>query len=505
MENNEGMFGAHARRVTMPVCDRVSATEISNDYTLPDYQSEIRRVLYVGTSVLPPAKYVSTGGAEFNGTVDYTVLYVGGDGELYSVPLSAEYAFTVPIDADSNFDFNEGVTACADLTVENVTVRVGGPRKLTIKSRIKSHARAYATMLLDEKAGGEVNPLSIQRLDENCEVCRFIRGSGEILEISEEIIPDAPDTRVIGAQAKVFVSDASATQGGVSCRGEVILDLLCTTDGEGGSVSSAVRRIPFSHSVELDDVSPECKCSATGYVSDISVNVEEGRILCDISVIVDAEAQKKESFTYTRDIYSTEKNCESAYRDYRLPVSGICQNGNFSMNERLSKTNLGIPENAEIIDVFASASADDISVADTKTLVNGQGRFSLLLCDGGEYSVSEIILPFRYETDAAGEIASSDASVNVVSCRARQDADSVAIDAELAIALRTSAAKEIIAISEASFGGDVNRQKSDIVICYPAPDDTLWSVAKRYFVPVSRICASNGITDSIKGKEYLII
>ena len=66
MENNEGMFGAQARRVTMPVCDRVSATEISNDYTLPDYQSEIRRVLYVGTSVLPPAKYVSTGGAEIS-------------------------------------------------------------------------------------------------------------------------------------------------------------------------------------------------------------------------------------------------------------------------------------------------------------------------------------------------------------------------------------------------------------------------------------------------------
>ena len=71
-----------APRFTMPLCDRTVNTEINGEYTLPDYQPEIRRLLNVGLTVLPPAKYVGAGGVELNGTVEYRVLYVGGDGGL---------------------------------------------------------------------------------------------------------------------------------------------------------------------------------------------------------------------------------------------------------------------------------------------------------------------------------------------------------------------------------------------------------------------------------------
>ena len=72
------------RRVRMPICDRTINTEMSNDYTLPDYQPEIRRILHVNATVTHPTKYVSAAGAEFNGSIDYDLIYVGTDGELYT-------------------------------------------------------------------------------------------------------------------------------------------------------------------------------------------------------------------------------------------------------------------------------------------------------------------------------------------------------------------------------------------------------------------------------------
>ena len=71
--------------VTVLLCDRTVNTEVSGDFTLPDYQPELRRLLAVMPTPLPPAKYVGSTGVELNGTVDYQVLYVGGDGGIYSV------------------------------------------------------------------------------------------------------------------------------------------------------------------------------------------------------------------------------------------------------------------------------------------------------------------------------------------------------------------------------------------------------------------------------------
>ena len=43
------------------------------------------------------------------------------------------------------------------------------------------------------------------------------------------------------------------------------------------------------------------------------------------------------------------------------------------------------------------------------------------------------------------------------------------------------------AISTARFGEDISRASGEIIICYPAPDDTVWSIAKKYAVPVGKI------------------
>ena len=101
MNSNDAIYGALPKRLQMPLCDRVITAERSNDYTLPDYLPEIRRIIRTDASILPPAKYISGSNAEFNGNIDYNIVYVGADGALYSAPLSAEYSFNAPLDISS--------------------------------------------------------------------------------------------------------------------------------------------------------------------------------------------------------------------------------------------------------------------------------------------------------------------------------------------------------------------------------------------------------------------
>lgn len=62
--------------VFIPLCERSVSVEISNDFTLPDYQQEIRRVLCIEAEPQPPSSYAGDSSAEFNGTVDIRLTYI---------------------------------------------------------------------------------------------------------------------------------------------------------------------------------------------------------------------------------------------------------------------------------------------------------------------------------------------------------------------------------------------------------------------------------------------
>ena len=52
------------------VCDKRVTKEMSVDFTLPDYQPEIKRLLRIGTDVLLPESSIGMNDCEFSGIID---------------------------------------------------------------------------------------------------------------------------------------------------------------------------------------------------------------------------------------------------------------------------------------------------------------------------------------------------------------------------------------------------------------------------------------------------
>ena len=69
-------FEEEFEQVELPMSERDVVTELSTDFSLPDYQPEIKRLLRVTASMLPPSKYFGAGEAELAGNIDYYVLYM---------------------------------------------------------------------------------------------------------------------------------------------------------------------------------------------------------------------------------------------------------------------------------------------------------------------------------------------------------------------------------------------------------------------------------------------
>ena len=502
-------------RVQAPICDRQIVTELTSDFTLPDYQPEIKRLLRVRATVSPPDKYIGAGNAEFSGTVDYAILYAGNDGALYCATETSEYQFTVPTEVPSDFELNDGLICDAEVLTDTVTGRVAAPRKFSVKCRLRSRVRLYGTKLIEEIVGG-AEPDSLQRLCGNVDSASLFVGIGDPLQLGDEILCDAQsgDIRVIAAEGQVFVNEATAGSGVVNCRGEVCLKLLCAQEGKQTPPSALLRRIPFTQAIATDGAEVNCDACANGICTEMQITVEENRILCEVTLRLRTRAQRNQNLSFTRDIYSTAAECESRYTDCVFPRALKCVNGNFSLNTTLPLEEVGIRPNMSIADITLAPTVTSLECDHGKYYLTGRCRALAILFDGEDFSAQEFEVPFRYETDGTEEsVTDHDATVDVISCRARLDGERIGIDAELAVSLATRGECRFQMLSEARFGEKISRSGAVYTICYPSREDTLWSVAKRYHRSVASVSDINSLAgspaadsaESLAGVGYLLV
>ena len=535
---NDFMGDAAGRRtVQVPILSKTLTTEVSGDYSLPDYQPEIKRLLRIGVNVLPPDRLWGSGATELGGTLDYYVLYMGHDGSIYCAPLSGEYRMDAPSEgglSGSMGEVGEPMVCLCDAVAESPVGRVTAPRRLNIRCKIKANVKLYGECPLEgtEAFGDE----TLEKLMDEAEVGRLYRGTGAPLPLQDDIIlpPSGGEMRVICAEGQVMVTEVTPALGLVNCRGEVTVKLmLCPAETAETFASDTVpspsltltvlqRKIPFSQAVGVEGVTPACTATACGYCSELAVQMEEGHIHLDLGLICEVRAQKNEVVPYVRDLYSTRRDGVCRHTAYPAELGIRTVNGNFTLSDSLPLTQVGIDPAARVADVIAVAMPEELT-ADTakgRCLLTGKCRCHLLLVKDGEYASADMTLPFRYEFDdptllrsGEGAVRHFDGSVTAVTCRARMDGERVGVDAELAVALRTHAPAPFTAVADMEQGGEVTRRRGEYVICFPAPTDSVWSVAKRYHAPMAALTAANNLpaggkadgTESLEGVNYLIV
>ena len=502
-------------RMQAPLGERQIVTELSEDIELPDYQPEIKRLLRVEANVSPAEVYIGAGNVECTGTVDYSILYSGADGMLWCATPSGAYRYTFPVELPADFDAGEGLICDTASQPENVSGRVTAPRRLTLRCRLRTRAQLWGTRVMPDPT--EQLP-GIQRLTEARDCARLFLGAGEPFTVGDEILcdPRDGDVRVISAGGQVFVTEAAAGSGTVDCRGEVCLRLLCCHDGTG-EVYPVLRRVPFAQTVEMEGVEVNCEATATGHLGDLRVTVGDGRIVCDAAVSLAVRATRNETVSLLRDAYATGSECEAVTRTLRIPVALRTVLGNFTVGHTAALEDAGMRPGMQVIDADGTVTMGETECARGKYVLTGKCRFRLITVADGDWSVQEIEVPVRYSVEGAGHedcpVAATEADACVISCRARADGEKLVLDAEIAVSGTLRGEEPAPVLSELTPGAAWQMPGAVYTVCYPAKDDTLWRVAKRYHVPVSELIAKNALAqapaadapDSLAGVRYLLV
>lgn len=475
------------QRLSMPMCQRVVNSDISEDFTLPDYYPEIRRVLYVKEDIPVPARFTSGNKIDVNGVVDYTLVYVNSDGTVCSAPFSSEYAFSLPIEAPNEFELSEGVTVIAHTVADSSNVRVNAPRKIQIRSRLRSNVAAYGKMLCEDKFSGLENPSSVQRLYGEAECADIICESSDVITLEDQYTLSSEDCSVALADTELNIEDSRIEGEMIRVRGEALVKMLIVCSG--GVSETVLRKLPFEVETDFDGIAVDGDLLARvgGNVTDLTLNVDNGTVMIEANLVIEMCMAQNKAVKYTKDIYSTEQEADTVMRAYGLPVVLENLNLSFSHNDKLELGEVNFPEGAQIVHTYSTATVEQAALEDGKYALRGSCKYNLICQSNGEYSNLEIKLPFKYEIEGDREIDSFDASARSMNCKVKNDGSFLNFDSEIHIACTLMGRANTEMVEQVSFGEAREANANEWTVYYVTPEDDLWNIAKRYGVKESDV------------------
>lgn len=488
-------------------------TELSSDFTLPDYYPEIRKVLCITARLSPISRYVGGSNIEFSGRADYDMVYVSGEGKPASVPLGTDFSFSVPADIPDEIDWENSGEVFADTECGEVHCRVSSPRKINVKSRLRSLVRLYGEVELSPELKNIKQ--SSEKLCSEESSAILHRYMSEITELEEDVPIDGnnENINVISCDGAASISESFISDGGISCRGDVLLTAVYeNTDEE--KIYTISRKVPFSQTIDIpSDARQATSCAVKGITGELKAEVSDGKLTLGALLTLEADTALNTPLSVTRDIFIPACQSDTDYRDFNFETVEKCANASHTLSESVPIADFSMSSESEIISSSATARTDDIQTDNGKACINGSCRICIISKNGGEYSSGEVTLPFTYDIGSVGENEwlSMASRPTVTAVRCRMEGEDVLCEVDIALSHCITSRKKIkIAENITVRASEEVPQSSGITVYYPKKGETLWEVARSFSVPLRRLAAANDLPsargdEDVSGKRFIMI
>ncbi|MBR4296049.1 MAG: DUF3794 domain-containing protein [Clostridia bacterium] len=489
-------------------------TDLSSDFTLPDYLPEIRKMLGIKAKISPISRYIGAGNVSFSGRVDYDMIYLSAEGKLASVPLGDDFSFEVQPEIPENIEWDTSNDAFADVETDMLHCRVTAPRKVNIKCRLRSLVRLFGYDEIGEtlrELGANTEKLTTEKK------CAMVhRYMSEVIELGDEIsiIGTSENVIPLSLDASVNILETNVNENNLNCRGEVIARIVYE-NSDNGETTSTTRKMPFSQNVEIDsdgNKNSPVFCNVRGTCGEIKVSSGESKLLIDTEVILEADTIRNIPVTITEDLFVP--CCESSvqYRDFKFDTVEKCTMGTMTVTQTIPLSNLSMSQESEIIDHSCYARSENISERDQNIYIDGNAKIWILSKEGDEFSSGETVIPFSFNTGtstADGKLSYS-AKPTVTACHFRIEGENLLCEIDISLPYCIMREQSARIAEEASVSKESFSSLGGITIYYPEKGETLWDIAKKFSVPMRKLAEANDLPsvsahEDISSKHYIMI
>ena len=481
--------------------------EISTEFSLPDYIGEIRKLLVCKAQALPESRYVSDEKIELGGTLTYLLIYSDDEGVLCASPLNTPYEIEIPARLS-------GGTVFTSTEVDSVITKVNAPRKLTIKSRLKTRVTSIKNTPYEENISpkSSAEELFLERKTDDVPGFELLPCKLENIKISDKLeVGEGKAPKPIWCDATLWVDEVKAQNKSLLVKGVVLVKCVC--QGEDGAIVELHKSLPFGEELECENSKAGDTARAQGRCVSLSISGDSTgeQLFFDIELELEGCVLKRQTTRITQDCYSTVCDSDVSYKDVELADVVKMGSYSFTVQEGVKRKNNEIKE---IITEIAHPVWEKTEIKGNKMYLLGKVIVAVIgKSEAKENGVEEYLsesyeIPYKYELDTGRELSNYlvNAEVSCGKINTRYDGDKLQVSAELYPSLTIFEKTKVKAIDSATIHTDkkIEKNGSQVVVYFKKDSDTLWDIAKRYHTTMAGLKKENQIENDILPNSLII-
>ena len=480
-------------------------TETGTDYSLPDYNGDIKKVFYATAAVLPSASFVDGDVINASGTVNYDVIYLDSENNMDILSFSSEYEFPIKVDSEKL------LSSDIETKVSNFSYRLFGPRKISAKATLQSEVRLVESAEIETVCSGKDS--DYESVKKTLPVEKSVFLSAREREYSDTLATlegyTAEEISIIYTSIDATVESSLVNSNGVTVKGEIVASALVKSDGEVPILYK--KHIPFEELVSSDQVddgmSAVCRAEITSTRTNV-VATDDG-VAIEVSVGTDFSLRcyGNSGVEVTLDAYLKSVECNTTYEkfEYVTHLATECFDERISMSIPVSDlSESGI---RDIVLMKADAKGAEVSFAGNFITIEGEMKLVGIctsVSDDGTQTIFSVKhnLPIKKTVNANISLpksAKTSANCQIHNLSVSVDEENVYVDADMKIEFFAESEGSVDRLSSCAEkdGGERYVRTSVITVYYPDKEDSLFSVAKAHHTSAGKIAADNMLSESV--------
>ena len=505
LENNSAL---------MQIYEGVKHTEISEEFILPDYLPDIKRIIKVSAKPKIDTKYVTVGKVEYEGDVVTVLLFVDEQNKLQTVTFKAAFADILEVTEIKN-------ECVANLLpyVESVNCRLLNPRRVSLRVRVDTESSIWCLKDMSPRYIGDVLGVTTEELKKEVRSLKLITAGENGLSVSADVEADGALPQigeVISCNVDMSFFECKASEGKVLCRGEMPVTVFYSSQSENGENYTVLfRKIPIAQVIGAEGADESFECMARGSVDDVKVTVSENgfaekRILeLDITYRIYLNCVKKDFVTVTEDVYAPKREVSEETEKVKFCFPARNYSVNFGATRAVTRAEMELEEAEGVFEVSAEPKVAVVQKNSNSGRLTVKGNAvtdAIFKGKEGLFSVRYDV-PFETELDGTGvpEEFEYNADIVCMCAKGRLDAENFYTELELQLGLMILGTEETEILKTAEFSlSEGEKTAPQMRFYYPDESETLWDICKKFGVSRADIANGNNITDG-KLPEVLII
>ena len=490
---------------------------VEGDFIVPDVKPDILSILRVSALPVIEEEKAADDRVGFKGKVSVNVIYLAKKSDRLIHSMTDELIFEDFINID-------GTSRMGDIEVEvelsHLEYRLINDRKMGIKAIITVTASSFSKVEEEYLQGVEGNELQVK--ESIIMVDRKTESKKDRFVIKEELELSGSNSEIadiLECQVDLCRKEVKAVKDGINIKGEALINLLYTSNGDEGVIEMAEFTVAFNGTVEILGITENMQPYANLNVGEVETFVisndsGEDKVLdIEITANILAGASIREEIQVVEDAYSTEKEISIEKRKLEYPVMIGRTEARVLIKENVMLEE-GYPSIMQVVRAWGKCYTDNVILEENGAVIEGAASAQVMYVANDDIvpvQVVDFMIPFEQRVEIKGLNINS---VLETSCKVEKAGISMLSDKEIEIAVTLLIDAKAYEKTETQIINDIVESSiprplpASIVIYIVQEGDSLWEIAKRYNTTVEAIMSVNEIENMdliYPGEKILIL